>query len=324
MAEEILICPICKGVLSKAAYMRAGGLANISCANCGDYYLPREFNSDFIENKRLGASELAKLSYSIRRMQGAGTGPTLSQELAFNILQSTILPTAREQLDNLILYLGQVLNEPGDGIKIEPEAIKAVLGSITDYGASWVLDQARAADLVQASRVSMQGVLLDATLTLRGWSRYEELQSSVAGVKRAFMAMKFGDEELTDVFMNCFKSAAKRAGYELMKLDDEPRAGLIDDRLRLEIRTSRFLIADLSHANNGAYWEAGYAEGLGRPVIYTCKQSIFESDDPAIKPHFDTNHHLIIPWDTDDLQAAEDRLATTIRVTLPSEAILED
>lgn len=208
-------------------------------------------------------------------------------------------------------------------ITLEPYSIKAVLGSITDFGASWILDQARAADLIQASR-TMSGVLGDATLTLRGWSRFEELQTSVAGVKRAFMAMKFGDEELTNVFVNCFKSAAKRAGYELMKLDDEPRAGLIDDRLRLEIRTSRFLIADLSHANNGAYWEAGYAEGLGRPVIYTCKQSIFESGDPAIKPHFDTNHHLIIPWDPDDLQAAEDRLVTTICVTLPSEAILED
>lgn len=323
MAEEILICPICKAALSNASYMRAGGLANITCANCGDYYLAREFHRDFIEPGQLDASELAKLSYSIRRMQGSGSGPILSQELASNILQSTILPTALEQLDNLIIYLGRVLNEPGDASTLEPYSIKAVLGSITDNGSAWILDQAKAAGLIQGQQ-SASGEIYDATLTIRGWSRFEELQTSVAGVKRAFMAMKFGDEELTNVFVNCFKSAAKRAGFELMKLDDEPRAGLIDDRLRLEIRTSRFLIADLSHANNGAYWEAGYAEGLGRPVIYTCKQSIFESGDPAIKPHFDTNHHLIIPWNPSDLQAAEDRLATTIRVTLPSEAILED
>lgn len=81
------------------------------------------------------------------------------------------------------------------------------------------------------------------------------------------MAMRFGDEEMDRVFRNYFKPAAKLAGYDLYKLDDEPRAGLIDDRLRLDIRTSRFLIADLSHANKGAYWEAGYAEGLGRPVF---------------------------------------------------------
>ena len=56
-----------------------------------------------------------------------------------------------------------------------------------------------------------------------------------------------------------------------------PKAGLIDDRLRVEIRTSRFLIADLTHENAGAYWEAGFAEGLGKPVIYTCEKSKFDT-----------------------------------------------
>jgi nucleoside 2-deoxyribosyltransferase len=61
-------------------------------------------------------------------------------------------------------------------------------------------------------------------------------------------------------------------GFKLTRLDDDPKAGIIDDRLRVEIRTSRFLIADLTHENRGAYWEAGFAEGDGKPVIYTCRK----------------------------------------------------
>ena len=38
------------------------------------------------------------------------------------------------------------------------------------------------------------------------------------------------------------------------------------------IRDAKFVIADLTHDNNGAYWEAGYAEGLGKPVIYICEK----------------------------------------------------
>ena len=166
--------------------------------------------------------------------------------------------------------------------------------------------------------------VLNATLSIGGWERFAELQTEASGTKRAFMAMRYGDTEMDHVFFECFKPAAKRAGYDLVKLDEKPRAGLIDDRLRLDIRTSRFLVADLSHANKGAYWEAGYAEGLGRPVIYTCKKSVFESDDPELKPHFDTNHYLIVLWDRETLEHAAGQLTTIIRVTLPSEARLSD
>lgn len=150
----------------------------------------------------------------------------------------------------------------------------------------------------------------------------EVLLTAARDSRRAFMAMKFGDTGLDDVFLKQFKPAVKQTGFELMRLDDEPRAGLIDDRLRLEIRRSRFMIADLTHANAGAYWEAGFAEGLGRPVIYTCRKDVF--DEPKTRPHFDTNHHLTVIWDPANPVAAAEQLKTVIRVTLPTEARLDD
>lgn len=99
----------------------------------------------------------------------------------------------------------------------------------------------------------------------------------------------------------------------MIRLDDEPRAGLIDDSLRLAIKRSRFLIADLTHANNGAYWEAGYAEGVGKPVIYTCEENAFANSGT----HFDTNHHQTVIWEADRPEDAARRLKATIRLSLP-------
>ncbi len=329
MTTEILVCPICKTRLSQSASLSRGGIAAIRCPNCGDYNLAETFHGDFIANNQLQPYQLATLSYAIRRMQGNEQPPLIVQDLVLNILRNTILPAATEQLDNLVLYLGRTLTEPGQKLTLDTGTMRAPLGSKTAEGSAWVIFQAIEAGLMQGAKppagAGAHGVpVLNATLSISGWQRFAELQSAVSRSKRAFMAMQYGDAEMDRVFFDWFKPAAKRAGYDLVKLDEEPRAGLIDDRLRLDIRTSRFLIADLSRTNRGAYWEAGYAEGLGRPVIYTCKQSIFDSKDPNIRPHFDTNHYLIVLWDPADLKKSADQLTTTIRVTLPSEAKLLD
>lgn len=325
--SEILICPICKTGLVQQTSISYGGIARINCPNCGNYDLTESFYSDHIASNRLQPLQLATLSYAIRRMQSNRSQPLIVEDFAQDIMRNTTLPTATEQLDNLVLFLGQTLTEPGQKLQLKSDSMRALLGSITVEGSEWVLRQAMDQELMQGEMPRTIGgntPVINATLSIRGWQRYTELQTTVTENKRAFMAMKFGDEEMNDLFINCFKPAAARAGYDLVKLDDEPRAGLIDDRLRLEIRTSRFLIADLSHGNKGAYWEAGYAEGLGRPVIYTCKKSNFNNQDPDMRPHFDTNHYLTVTWDPNDLQKAADELTTTIRATLPSEAILSD
>ncbi len=134
------------------------------------------------------------------------------------------------------------------------------------------------------------------------------------------MALQFGDAELDRVVKDCFAPAVKRAGFDLRVLTEKQPAGLIDDQLRVALRTSRFVVADLTHGNNGAYWEAGFAEGLGRPVIYTCRKKEWDEK----KPHFDTNHLVTITWDISDLASAAERLTATVRATLPADAKMTD
>lgn len=155
---------------------------------------------------------------------------------------------------------------------------------------------------------------------MAGWDRYSALKRAEIVSRTAFMAMKFGDDELNRVVDNCFRPAVERAGFDLRILTDKQPAGLIDDQLRVALRTSRFTIADLTHGNNGAYWEAGFAEGLGRPVIYTCRKTVWDER----KTHFDTNHLVTIIWEPDQLEDAGTRLTATVRATLPGEARLSD
>jgi len=154
---------------------------------------------------------------------------------------------------------------------------------------------------------------------MKGWQRYEALKRAESESRTAFMAMKF-DDEMDRVVANCFKPAVAKTGFELRLLTDRQPAGSIDDQLRVALRTSRFVIADLTHANNGAYWEAGFAEGLGRPVIYTCRRKEWEE----AKTHFDTNHLNTIIWDPGNLDDATNHLTATIRATLPAEAKMTD
>jgi nucleoside 2-deoxyribosyltransferase len=81
------------------------------------------------------------------------------------------------------------------------------------------------------------------------------------------------------------------------------------------------VIAELSHHNNGAYWEAGFARGLGKPVIYMYNKRVGNSDRP---PHFDVGSDLYIAWEEDKPEKAADDLKGVIRATLFAEAVMED
>ena len=155
--------------------------------------------------------------------------------------------------------------------------------------------------------------LLGVNLTLKGWERYEQEKRGEFEGNYGFIAMQFDDHDL-DVFVrDVVKPAVKKGtGYDLVDMRDVARAGIIDDIMRVQIRDSAFVIADLTHDNHGAYWEAGYAEGLGKPVIYICEKTKFED----ASTHFDTNHCTTVPWSRSDPDGFRQKLIATLRRSL--------
>jgi hypothetical protein len=269
----------------------------------------------------------AKLSHAIYKMSRGGKWAEISSELLNAILQGT-LPAPSDQLNNLVTWLA-TQGRLGSRIDASLSVVPAI-GAIDFSGFAFIAEEARKRGLIDSKIQTMtslgprgdQYVVTPMQLTVAGWDRVEALRRARPDSRIAFMAMPFGKPELDAMYFGHFQTAVKAAGFTLKRLDEDQPAGLIDDRLRVEIRQCRFLIADLSHGNGGAYWEAGYAEGLGKPVIYTCEKSVF--DDRTKGTHFDTNHHLTVVWESAAPMVAATKLKATIRATLPTDAVLSD
>ena len=150
-------------------------------------------------------------------------------------------------------------------------------------------------------------------LTLDGWQRYEDEERGRFSGNYGFLAMEFGNDTLDSIVENSIKPKIKHdTGYDLVDMRDVARAGIIDNIMRTHIRDSAFIIADLTHDNSGAYWEAGYAEGLGKPVVYICEKARFDEKST----HFDTNHCTTVVWSEDDLARFCEELVATVRRSL--------
>ena len=224
--------------------------------------------------------------------------------------------------DFLIRWIAENISGTGETIRVAPGTHMGIIGAKTYAGFALIVKSLLSDELITVLPGRVLGISGEGevTLSLKGWEHYENLCEGAGKYRKAFMAMKFGDSQLDRVFKDVFKPSAKQAGFDLFALNEVLRAGLIDDRLRVEIQASDFLVADLTHENAGAYWEAGYAEGMGKSVIYTCEKQKFEFH----KSHFDTNHHLTVLWDETDLSKAGEQLKAAIRATLPHLAKMND
>jgi hypothetical protein len=132
-------------------------------------------------------------------------------------------------------------------------------------------------------------------LTTKFWEIVENLQNTEVGNKRAFVAMWF-DESMDDYYKNGIKKAIKDAGYDPVRIDLKDFNEKICDEIIAEIRRAKFLIADFSKLRSGVFFEAGFAKGLGREVIFTIKKA----DVEKLKEHFDTRQYNHIVYDSSD------------------------
>ena len=319
MAEQ---CPICATPLNWVIPLPGGkDVVQFSCPRCGDFTLSGLALSVLPGKLLVNKDGAAKLSHAIHEMQRVAKGAEIYTNTLDRILE-TPLPRPREQADLLIRSIAETISGPGETIWVEYETHGPIIGAKSEAGFDLVLSPLFDVGLLtgtQANTMSSVG-RAHVTLTFEGWDYYESLVAGAQIVRKAFIAMKFGDGGLDRIVNEHFRPAVKATGFELVRLDDKPQAGLIDDRLRVEIQSSAFVLADLTHDNLGAYWEAGYAEGLGKSVIYTCAKAKFDSSPT----HFDTNHHLTILWDLSVPEEAAAQLKATIRATLPHLASQSD
>ena len=212
--------------------------------------------------------------------------------------------TFSEKIDKILLYLGEHEEHFREERKYSHTELEVLLfidlhnnGSeynhhFRDYNSCDIEARRMLKYLKEEQFISTSDNLddsLNISIEPNGYKRIDELQRNNAKGKDVLVAMQFGDE--TKAVREAIRKGIKDAGYNPIIYDEVENNNYIMPELLKTIRTSKFVVVDLSDHNNGAYFEEGYAMGLGKPVIQLCRK--------GVELHFDAAQKNTIVWETE-------------------------
>ena len=148
------------------------------------------------------------------------------------------------------------------------------------------------------------------SITAAGWQKIDELRKQEQVVRQAFIAMIFREE--ANPIREAFRRAIHEMGYHAVVLDEKEHNNQIVPEIFYEIKRSKFVVVDVTYPSYGAYYEAGYAQALGKEVIICCRKDVFSDKNRA--PHFDISQKAIIVWE--DVEELVSRLKRRIESTV--------
>jgi hypothetical protein len=82
----------------------------------------------------------------------------------------------------------------------------------------------------------------------------------------AFVAMQFG-EPYDTIYRTVIRPEAKRLGFEVIRIDEINRPGIIFQDIQRKIEDAKVVIAEITAPNQNVYYEVGYAHALNKPTI---------------------------------------------------------
>jgi len=131
------------------------------------------------------------------------------------------------------------------------------------------------------------------TVSPKGYAHLAELSGANPLSYQCFVAMGF-DDSMKTAYDDGIEPAIRDSGYKPLRIDKKEHANKIDDEIIAEIKRSRFVVADFTSQPNkprgGVYYEAGFAQGLNIPVIWSCRKDLIK------QVHFDTRQFNHIVW----------------------------
>lgn len=294
-------CPLCSR--EEAAVERDPGGAlvfHVQCPRCGRYTVTSTAEPGLATYE---GRDRDRLMGSIRNATERGAGPVeLTTVTTPRIVEEAKPPrNPNEALDLLLQHAERRTERPGHRFSFTTD----------DYPLLYTNDQMEFDYYVQYAQE--RGFIQAVTqgyfqLTPLGWERLDELRRTGVRPDQAFVAMWFHDD-VEAAWEEGIRPALEEAGYDAVRVDLVEHNEKICDRIIAEIRRSGLLVADFTGHRQGVYFEAGFALGLGIPVIYTCRAD--QLDDA----HFDTRQYNHIRWS--DPGELRERLRNRVRATTP-------
>lgn len=210
-----------------------------------------------------------------------------------------------ERAETLLRYFEKKTQTPGEWIKFHPNldsplvdagGVKA--GSVFGF----YLGYLKSAGLIEQATSMGEEV----RITFEGWLHLHPIGG---GGRRGhvFIAMSYADD-LRSVFDEGLAAAVRDCGMIPVLQADDRHTGNIIQRMLGQIRSCELVVADLTGERPNVYYETGFAQGIARPVIFTCKK--------GERVHFDTAQFPRIEWET--MGQLRRELADWLRAITPS------
>ncbi len=259
----------------------------------------------------------------VRRLVGNASGwihdhpGVVIDSARLDALSTVEPPLQSERAARLLRFLGRRLS-PGQYFRGVPFSPFAPQGSVEpEVLALAYTDEPREIDyLVLDYLWRHKGFLSEhpqqaehLTISPAGWDYLDSLNRVNPDSQIGFCAMWFADP-MRSLWDQAIEGAIRAAGYEPLVMFKYEHNNRIDDEIVALIRRSRFVVADFTGQRGGVYFEAGYASGLGLPVIWTCRE------DDLGNIHFDNRQYNFITWESDKLPAFRHALQNRIEATL--------
>jgi len=284
----------------------SGERITYDCYRCGSFTITRSSRKiPKNENKS------AELSAWLRERNLLGVEiPLLTSTFLKEIVKTLPVYTASEKQNKLLKALEKLTEYPGREVILIPEHDLSLAWAQNETEFNYYLKSLMDRGLVEISNAktrSLDDLLYPMIITTAGWERLEKTVSDISSKLQAFVAMSF-DNELVTIYENSISPAIESAGFRPYRVDSDPHLDRIDAKIIAEIKNSRFMVADVTNQKSGVYYEAGFAHGLGIPVIWSVRH------DDLKNVHFDTRQYNHIVWeDETDLR---DKLKNFILATI--------
>ncbi len=275
----------------------------IACRRCGD------FSVTFEAAQRLTSpyepTVLERLAVSSWLRENPGTQLDWGQ---LESLLSRKYPSVGERAEKLLLAIERQCASIDDQIQVPLQSD----GNWDLQAYSWSADRDEVLYLLNEYLVGEKKWLVlisqipnTYVISPRGHDHLDELRRIDIDSVQGFCAMWF-DSSMNVVWKDAIAPAIIAAGYEPVRVDKIEHSNRIDDEILAQLRRSRFVVADFTDHRHGVYFEAGFALGLGRTVIWTVRE------DELAKTHFDNRQYNFILWRESNLPKLRDSLANRI------------
>lgn len=280
-------CPLCSyaGVMSLPSL--SGG--SVACPKCGNYDIDWDF-LDGIDVEVRGEKRFL-LSILTRQASANGRRIRLTKE-HLKSWQFLKKPDPVAVIDTILAYIRGKVESVTDKVDILPTRDYPLFGCKDSSELAVLLDVAQSRHDYLTRPAEGQY-----TLTVKGWERAAQL-GPVQNSTQAFVAHWF-KEDIQAAFEHAMIPALRESGWEPRDLAFEHNKKICDMALA-EIRKSGLVVADCTGHRPSVYYEAGFAQGLNIPVIFTCRKDYEKKRAGGLA--FDTRQYNHVIWnDEEDL-----------------------